>query len=93
MHPSTALDGTHPSNPFQVDLVIPFSVAGKKGTDRLAAQSEIREGYQELLRALEGEGGLKVASRAGRGGKGSEDVWVFVGIGDEKLQELVEREK
>jgi anoctamin-10 len=92
-HPSTALDVTQPTNPFQVDLVIPYSVAITKGQDRSAAQQEIRQGYEALLRALEGEGGLKVATRGGRGAKGDEEVWVFVAVGDEKVQELVEREK
>lgn len=79
------------SNPFQVDLVIPFSIAVGDGS-RLAAQNEIRQGYEELLRALEGEGGLRIASRPGRAGKGKEEVWVFVGAGEEKVSELVERE-
>jgi hypothetical protein len=99
-HSSTALDVTHPSNPFQVDFVIPYDVslpkASAKDTGRAQVQSEIKEGYEALLRSLEGEGGLKVGSRKGRskvGSKGEEEVWVFVGISDEKLVELVERER
>jgi len=90
-NPTSAIDTTHRSNPFQVDLVIPFSIAVGDGS-RLAAQNEIRQGYEELLRALEGEGGLRIASRPGRAGKGKEEVWVFVGAGEEKVSELVERE-
>ncbi|KAK8844765.1 hypothetical protein IAR55_006615 [Kwoniella newhampshirensis] len=90
--PGTA--GQHyPSNPYQVDFVIPFSIAVSKGQDRQQAQREIKTGYEELLRALEGEGGLKVASKGGRGGKGQEEVWIFVGASEEKVNELVEREK
>jgi len=94
-HTSTALDVGHPSNPFQVDFVIPYDVSIPKGKsgDRVNVQEEIKEGYEALLRGLEGEGGLKVGSRKGRGGKGQEEVWVFVGISDEKLAELVQRER
>lgn len=89
---STRFDAAHLSNPFRVDLVIPYSIA-LGSSDRLKAQSEAREGYELLLRALEGEGGLKVATRAGKTGKGKEEVWVFVGAEDEKVDELVEQEK
>jgi hypothetical protein len=58
----------------------------------LKAQEEIREGYEGLLRALEGEG-LRVATRPGRAGKGKEEIWVFVSASDEKIRELVERER
>ncbi|WWD22681.1 hypothetical protein CI109_107174 [Kwoniella shandongensis] len=81
-----------PSNPYQVDFVIPFSIALTKGQDRQQAQREIKEGYEELLRALEGEGGLKVGSKGGRGGKGQEEVWVFVGASEQKIEELVAKE-
>lgn len=90
-NPSFAKDAEHPSNPFQVDLVIPFNISLAKG-DRARAQTEVRDGYERLLRALEGEGGLRVASRPGRAGRGQEEVWVFVGVSEEKLTELVERE-
>lgn len=83
----------HPSNPYQVDFVIPFDVSVPKGQDRATAQGEIKEGYERLLRALEGEGGLKVGTKSGRGGKGKEEVWVFVSTSDKKLSELVERER
>jgi len=92
INPSSALGVSHPSNPFEVDFVIPFSIAVGK-VDRVTAQNEIRASYEELLRALEGEGGLRVATKAGRGKKGDEQVWVFVGAGEEKVTELVEREK
>lgn len=71
--------------------------------------NEVKEGYEALLRALEGEGGLKVGSRPAwssvktktdkktdQDEKKSKDkkdeIWVFIGISDEKLNELVERE-
>lgn len=93
MHPSTAKDISHPSNPYQVDFVIPFDISTASQNDRVKAEIEVREGYELLLRTLEGEGGLKIASKPGRAGKGKEEVWVFVSAGDEKMQELVEREK
>lgn len=83
----------HSSNPYQVDFVIPYDVSVAKGHNRATAQGEIKEGYERLLRALEGEGGLKVGTKSGRGGKGKEEVWVFVSISDRKLSELVERER
>ncbi|ORY26484.1 calcium-activated chloride channel-domain-containing protein [Naematelia encephala] len=93
-HSSTALavDAAHPSNPYQVDLVIPFDIS-LGSTERTVAQQDIREGYERLLHALEGEGGLRVATKAGRGGKGKEELWIFVGAGDDKIAELVERER
>ena len=89
---SIQLDARNLSNPFHVELVIPFSIDLGKG-DRLKAQTEIRNGYETLLRALEGEGGLKVATRAGRAKKGDEEIWVFIGAEDEKIDELVDRER
>lgn len=89
---STALDTVHLSNPYHVDLVIPFSIA-LKGKDRVAEQREIREGYEELLRALEGVGGLRIATRVPPGKKGKEEIWIFIGAGQEKIDELVEIEK
>jgi hypothetical protein len=85
----------HPSNPFQVDFVIPYdiSISKKDQGNKASVVGEIKDGYESLLRALEGEGGLKVGSRKGKGEKGKEEVWVFVGVSDEKVQELVEREK
>ncbi|KAK4684084.1 anoctamin-10, partial [Tremellales sp. Uapishka_1] len=76
------------SNPYQVDLVLPFDISSKTKDER----ESIRQAYEELLRALEGEGGLRLATRVGRGGKGQEEVWVFVGAGEEKIDELVEKE-
>lgn len=94
MAPQLAKDSSHPSNPFQVDFVIPLDISlGKYSTDRNRIQKEVRDGYELLLRQLEEEGGLKIASRKGRGAKGKEEVWVFVSAGDEKIVELVERER
>ena len=98
-----SLDNTHPSNPFNVDFVIPFDISIPKG-QRAEVVGEIKEGYERLLRALEGEGGLKVGTRPAHSSatakdkkdekeKKVEEVWVFVGISDEKLTELVERER
>ncbi|WVQ82899.1 hypothetical protein IAT38_005035 [Cryptococcus sp. DSM 104549] len=82
-------------NPFNVDLVIPYNIALSKKDlkDRPKALEDIKQGYEELLRALEGEGGLKVGTRGGRGGKGQEEIWVFVGATEDKVEELVERER
>lgn len=90
---STVLNAAHISNPYNVDLVIPFSISIGKSSDRTSEQREIREGYEELLRALEGVGGLRIATRVPPGKKGKEEVWVFVGAGQEKIEELVEVEK
>ena len=51
---------------------------------------EVRATYEDLLRALESVG-LRVASRPGRSKKAKE-VWVFVGAGRTKVDELVKRE-
>lgn len=78
-----------------MDFVIPYSISTSKASkskSRAAIQNEIRDGYENLLRTLE-QGGLKVGSKAGRGRKGHEEVWIFVGASDEKVDELVQREK
>lgn len=90
---STTLDTVHISNPYNVDLVIPFSISISKSSDRVVEQREIREGYEELLRGLEGVGGLRIATRVPPGKKGKEEVWIFVGAGEEKVEELVEAEQ
>lgn len=92
------MDNSNPSNPFNVDFVIPYDISIKG--DRDNGVSQVREGYEALLRALEGEGGLKVGSRPAKvsgkdkkeDDKKTEEIWVFVGISDEKVNELVERE-
>ena len=94
----TTMDTAHPSNPFSVDFVIPYDISIKG--DRAKGVEEVKNGYEALLRALEGEGGLKVGSRAAwtskkdkkDDDKRKEEVWVFVGISEEKVNELVERE-
>lgn len=88
----TSLSAMHNSNPFQVDLVIPFSIS-IEGKDKAAGSRDVREGYERLLNALEGVGGLRIASRVPKGPKGKEEVWVFVGISEEKLEELQEIER
>ena len=88
---STKLNANRISNPFQVDLVLPFSIALGK-VAKLTGQQQIKQGYEDLLRALEGEGGLKIASRVGTGTH-KDEVWVFVGAGEEKISELVDRER
>ena len=101
-----SLDNTHPSNPFKVEFVIPYDTSIPKGQgQRAEVVGEIKDGYERLLRALEGEGGLKVGTRPAHSSatakdkkedgkeKKVEEVWVFVGISDEKLTELVERER
>ncbi|WRT63222.1 uncharacterized protein IL334_000125 [Kwoniella shivajii] len=91
---SSLLTKMEDTNPYKVDFVIPFSIAIDKNQDRLQAQNEIQEGYQYLLRALEGEGGLKIGTKPGKKSlKGKEEVWIFVSATDEKIEELVEKEK
>lgn len=93
-------------NPYNVDLVIPFDISLKGKKDRKEEIAEVREGYELLIRALEGEGGLRVGTKSplveveGKEGgdgkksnKGKEEVWVFVGVGEGKMRELVDRER
>lgn len=92
--PQLAKHVDQPTNSYQVDFVLPFDISlSSSPTDRAQSIADTRSAYEALLTALEGEGGLKVASRRGRGGKGKEEVWVFVSASDEKIGELVEREK
>ncbi|WVQ64321.1 uncharacterized protein L199_002483 [Kwoniella botswanensis] len=84
------------TNPYKVDFVIPYSISVDKSQDRLQAQQEIKDGYEELLRVLESEDGLRISTRAkpsNNSAKGQEEIWVFVGAEDGKVVELVEREK
>ncbi|WWC97550.1 hypothetical protein V866_004434 [Kwoniella sp. B9012] len=84
------------TNPYKVDFVIPYSISVDKSQDRLQAQQEIKDGYEELLRILESEDGLRISTRAkpsNSSAKGQEEIWVFVGAEDGKVVELVEREK
>ena len=87
--PRVPPDRSHSTNPFNVDFVIPFDIS--YGKDRVQSQAEVREGYEELLRALESQG-LRVGSRPGRAGKGKEEVWVLVGAGDDRVEDLAKRE-
>lgn len=76
------------SNPYDVDLVIPYDISGEK-----SEAPEIERGYRRLTDALQ-SAGLRIASRPAKGkGKGQEEVWVFVGASDAKIKELVEREQ
>ncbi|OCF60137.1 hypothetical protein L486_02817 [Kwoniella mangroviensis CBS 10435] len=84
------------TNPYKVDFVIPYSISVDKSQSRLQAQQEIKDGYEVLLRVLEGEDGLRISTRAkpsNNSAKGQEEIWVFVGAEDGKVVELVEREK
>jgi hypothetical protein len=80
------------SNPFNVDLVIPYDIS-LKGAERRDALYDTQGGYSRLISALESVGGLRIASRPGRGGKDAEDLWVFVGASDAKIAELAETER
>lgn len=71
------------SNPFNVDLVLPFSIAG------VGAGSD----YERLIAALHNEGGLRVTARPGQGDIGSDEIWVFVAATDAKMSELIQRER
>ncbi|WWD06320.1 hypothetical protein V865_004410 [Kwoniella europaea PYCC6329] len=84
------------TNPYKVDFVIPYSISVYKSQDRQQAQQEIKDGYEELLRVLESEDGLRISTRAkpsNNSAKGEEEIWVFVGAEDGKVIELVEKEK
>ena len=61
--------------------------------ERNVEQREIRDGYESLLRDLEGVGGLRLASRVPKGEKGKEEVWLFVGVSEDKVDELVQMER
>lgn len=91
-------------NPFNVDLVLPFDISLKAGTGKTGGRAqevaEIREAYEALVRALEGAGGLRVATKAppvkkDKNGKNAvvQEVWVFVGVEESKMRELVQRER
>ncbi|BEJ17630.1 hypothetical protein CspHIS471_0610310 [Cutaneotrichosporon sp. HIS471] len=84
--------GADDSNPFHVDLVIPYDIS-LRGAERREALYDAQGGYSRLLAALESIGGLRIACRPGRGGKGAEDIWVFVGASDAKISELAEMER
>ncbi|WWC90176.1 uncharacterized protein L201_005109 [Kwoniella dendrophila CBS 6074] len=89
------------TNPYNVDFVIPFSISIAKNQNRLEAQQEIKEGYEELLKALESEDGIKIGSKAkpvkkdksGKKIESEEEIWIFISAEDEKVNELVERER
>lgn len=89
---SQPVGGPKNDNPFGVDLVIPFSVA-LTGRDRQAEQRDAQAEYSRLIAALQSEPGLRIASHPGRGGKGNEEIWVFVGASDTKVAELIDRER
>ncbi|KLT41542.1 DUF590-domain-containing protein [Cutaneotrichosporon oleaginosum] len=80
------------SNPFHVDLVIPFDIS-LRGAERRDALYDTQGGYSRLIAALESVPGLRIAARPGRGGKDAEDLWVFVGASDAKVAELAETER
>ena len=83
---------------------MPFDITLKKSKGnnkygRAEELKEIRDRYEELVRALEGVG-ARVATkcppvRKGKGGKAKEveEVWVFVGVEEDKMRELVDRER
>ncbi|WVN88537.1 uncharacterized protein L203_103748 [Cryptococcus depauperatus CBS 7841] len=80
-------------NPYNVDLVLPYDISiGKAERDRQLAEQSIKDGYEELLRALEASG-FRVASRGGRGARGNEQVWVFVGASEQKVEQLIKEER
>jgi hypothetical protein len=87
-----------------VDLVLPFDISLKasksKTYGRAQELAEIRDAYEMLVRALEGAGGLRVATKSppvkrDKQGKvkAAEEVWVFVGVDESKMRELVQRER
>ncbi|KIR69262.1 hypothetical protein I314_00368 [Cryptococcus bacillisporus CA1873] len=81
-------------NPYNVDLVVPYSIALSKKDlkNRSQAEVEIKEGYVYLLRELEGSG-FRLASKAGTGNKGQEEVWIFVGASEERVEQLLKEER
>lgn len=89
---ATASTGGDSGNPFGVDLVIPYDVS-LRGAERNEALYDVQAGYTRLIGALESVGGLRIASRPGRAAKGSEEVWVFVGASDHKINELLSTER
>lgn len=74
--------------------MIPYSIALSKKDlkNRSQAEVEIKEGYVYLLRELEGAG-FRLASKAGRGNKGQEEVWIFVGASEERVEQLLKEER
>nr|XP_019014019.1 uncharacterized protein I206_00096 [Kwoniella pini CBS 10737]OCF52800.1 hypothetical protein I206_00096 [Kwoniella pini CBS 10737] len=95
-HPSSGAY-TFNTNPYKVDFVIPFDISIGKDENRTQAEQEIKHDYEHLLRALESEDGLKIGTKAKKSStkevKGKEEIWIFVSAEDEKVNELVERER
>lgn len=61
---------------------------------RSEAAGEVKECYTRLINKLRGVGGLRVTARPGIGrGKEGKEVWIFLRAEDEKITELVQREK
>lgn len=61
---------------------------------RHEAAGEVKECYTRLINKLRGVGGLRVTARPGiLRGKEGKQVWIFVRAEDEKITELVQREK
>ncbi|WWC57606.1 uncharacterized protein I303_100138 [Kwoniella dejecticola CBS 10117] len=95
---STSLGNAFDTNPYRVDFVIPYDISLGKSQNRVQAEQEIKDGYERLLRALESEDGLKIGTKAkkpskDKASKGQEEIWIFVGAEDDKVAELVERER
>lgn len=92
--PSLLPSGPINDNPYNVDLVVPYSIALSKKDlkNRSQAEAEIKEGYVYLLRELEGSG-FRLASKAGRGNKGQEELWIFVGASEERVEQLLKEER
>lgn len=90
---ATASNTASGCNPFGVDLVIPYDLSARGADDRNEALYDTQAGYTRLIASLESVGGLRIASRPGRAGKGAEEMWVFVGASDAKVAQLVEAER
>ncbi|KAJ9120048.1 hypothetical protein QFC22_002945 [Naganishia vaughanmartiniae] len=91
---------TEPPNTFGTLLVIVYDTdlnsftKGPYKQGRSEAAGEVKECYTRLINKLRSVGGLRVTARPGiQKGKEGKQVWIFLRAEDQKITELVQREK
>jgi hypothetical protein len=89
-----------PPNTFGTLLVIVYDTdlnsfsKGPYKQGRSEAAGEVKECYTRLINKLRSVGGLRVTARPGiLKGKEGKQVWIFLRAEDQKITELVQREK
>lgn len=91
---------TEPPNTYGTLLVIVYDTdlnsfaKGPYKQGRSEAAGEVKECYTRLINKLRSVGGLRVTARPGiLKGKEGKQVWIFLRAEDQKITELVQREK